>query len=84
MVSAQSYSIFLSFLDFLKKVCLFIICKYTVVVFRHQKRTFDLITDGCEPLCGCWDLNSGPSVEQSVLLTTEPSPQALKPFESEC
>ena len=73
MVSAQSYSIFLSFLDFLKKVCLFIICKYTVVVFRHQKRTFDLITDGCEPLCGCWDLNSGPSVEQSVLLTAEPS-----------
>jgi hypothetical protein len=28
--------------------------------------------DGCEPPCGCWDLNSGPSEEQSVLLTTEP------------
>ena len=28
--------------------------------------------------CGCWDLNSGPLEEQSVLLTTEPSlqPQA--------
>jgi hypothetical protein len=21
--------------------------------------------DGCEPPCGCWDLNSGPSEEQS-------------------
>jgi hypothetical protein len=38
----------------------------------HQKRSSDLITDGCEPVCGCWDLNSGPSEEQSVLLTTEP------------
>jgi hypothetical protein len=27
--------------------------------------------DGCEPPCGCWDLNSGPSGEQSVLLTIE-------------
>jgi hypothetical protein len=28
--------------------------------------------DGCEPPCGCWDLNSGPLEEQSVLLTAEP------------
>ena len=41
----------------------------------HQKRVSDLITDGCEPPCGCWDLNSGPSEEQSMLLTTEPSLQ---------
>jgi hypothetical protein len=35
----------------------------------------DLITDGCEPPCDCWDLNSGPLEEQSVLLTTEsPAP----------
>ena len=47
----------------------------------------DLITDGCEPPCGCWELNSGPLEEQSVLLTAEPSLQAesfffffLKPF----
>jgi hypothetical protein len=33
--------------------------------------------DGCEPPCGCWDLNSGPSEEQSVLLTAEPS---IQPF----
>ena len=32
-----------------------------------QKRASDLITDGCEPPCGSWDLNSGPPEEQSVL-----------------
>jgi hypothetical protein len=41
----------------------------------HQKRASDLITDGCELPRSCWDLNSGPSEEQSVLLTTEPSLQ---------
>ena len=34
-----------------------------------QKRTPNLITDGCEPPCGLWELNSGPLEEQSVLLT---------------
>ena len=34
-----------------------------------------LITDGCEPPCSCWELNSGPLEEQSVLLTAEPSHQ---------
>ena len=50
-------------------IYLLIICKYTVAVFRHQKRASDLITDGCEPPCGCWDLTSGPSEEQSGALT---------------
>jgi hypothetical protein len=41
-----------------------------------QKRHQIFVTDGCEPPpCGCWDLNSGPLEEQSVLLTTEPSHQ---------
>jgi hypothetical protein len=35
------------------------------------------ITDGCEPTCSCWDLNSGPLEEQSVLLTAEPFVQPL-------
>jgi hypothetical protein len=39
----------------------------------------DLVTDSCEPPCGCWDLNSGLSEEQSVLLTTEPSLQPMRP-----
>ena len=50
-----------------------------------QKKASNLIIDGCEPPCGCWDLNSGTLEEQSVLLTTEPSlqPQILGsvPFE---
>ncbi|XP_057616168.1 zinc finger protein 793-like [Chionomys nivalis] len=37
-----------------------------------QKRAPDPITDGCEPPCGCWELNSGPLEEQSMLLTSEP------------
>ena len=40
-----------------------------------QKRAPDLITDGCEPPCGCWELNSGPLEEQAMLLTAEPSLQ---------
>jgi len=44
----------------------------------HQKRASDPITDGYEPPCGCWELNSGPLEEQLVLLTTEPSGQPLE------
>ncbi|EGW02432.1 E3 ubiquitin-protein ligase NEDD4 [Cricetulus griseus] len=44
-----------------------------------QKRAQDLIRDGCEPPCGCWELNSGPLEEQSVLLTSESSLQPPKP-----
>ena len=40
-----------------------------------QKRAPDLIIDGCEPPCGCWELNSRPLEEQKVLLTAEPSLQ---------
>jgi hypothetical protein len=59
--------------DFLK-INLFHIYKYTVAVFRWTRRGHWIpITDGCEPPCGCWELNSGPLEEQSVLLTTEPS-----------
>jgi hypothetical protein len=48
--------------------------EYTVAIFRHTRR-YHLypITDGCEPLCGCWELNSGPLQEQPVSLTAEPS-----------
>jgi hypothetical protein len=39
------------------------------------KRASDLITDGCEPPCGCWELHLGPLEEQSVLLNAELSLQ---------
>jgi hypothetical protein len=57
-------------------IYLFIICKHTVAVFRHSRRGHQIfVMDGCEPPCGCWDLNLGPLEEQSALLTTEPSHQ---------
>jgi hypothetical protein len=40
-----------------------------------QKRASDSITDGCEPTCSCWELNSRPLEEQPVLFTAEPSLQ---------
>jgi hypothetical protein len=44
--------------------------KYIVAVFSHTRRGHRIpITDGCEPPCGCWDLNSGPSEEQVSALT---------------
>ena len=57
---------------------LYILCIYYVYILcsclqTHQKKTSDLITDGCEPSYGCWELNSEPLEEPSVLLTTEPS-----------
>ena len=61
-------------LIFLNK-SLFIYYIYSVLlacILAGQKREPDLITDGCEPPCGCWKLNSGPLEEQSVLLTSEP------------
>jgi hypothetical protein len=58
----------LSFFFF--KMYLFIIWKYIVAVFRHSRRGSQIsFTDGCEPPCDCWDLNSGPSEEQSGALT---------------
>jgi hypothetical protein len=62
-------------------IFIYFICKYTEAVFRHpRRRALDLIMDGCEPPCGCWDLNSGPSEEQSVLPTAEPLLQPKKTF----
>jgi hypothetical protein len=50
----------------------------TLSLFQtHQKRALDPITDVFEPPCGCWELNSGPLEEQSVLLTAEPSKPSL-------
>jgi hypothetical protein len=74
----EFYVIFFFFLllfVFIFKIYLFIV--HCSCVQTLQKRVPDLITDGCEPPCGCWALNSGPSEEQSVLLATEPSLQPL-------
>jgi hypothetical protein len=63
----------------LKRIYLFYVYEYIGCSLRtYQKKASDPITDGCEPPCGCWDLNSGPLEEQLVLLTTEPSLQLYK------
>jgi len=54
---------------------MYIICTQCCCLQTHQKRASNPITDGCEPPCVCWELNSGPLEEQSVLLTAEPSLQ---------
>jgi hypothetical protein len=46
----------------------------------HQKRASDPVTAGCEPLCGCWELNSRLLEEQPVRLTSEPTLQPSKVF----
>ena len=63
--------------SFLKNICLFVCLFVCSCLQTHQKRASDPITDGYESPCGCWELNSGPSEEQSVLLTAEPSLQTF-------
>ena len=55
----------------------YICTMYVPSVFRGQESASYPNTDGCELLCGCWELNSVPLEEQSVLLTTEPTLQPL-------
>ena len=45
----------------------------TAYTSTGQKRASDPLVDGCEPPCGCWELNSGSLVKRTVLLTAEPS-----------
>jgi hypothetical protein len=66
---------FTGFLKTLFILCIWILCS---CLQTHQKRASDPITDGCEPPCGCWELNSGPLEEQSMLLPAEPSLQPFK------
>jgi hypothetical protein len=55
---------------------------YMSTLQTHQKRASDPITDGFEPPCGFWELNSELLEEQLVLVTTEPSlqPSLFFPF----
>ena len=46
-------------------------CLHSHCLQTQQKRALDPIKDGCEPPCGCWELNSGPL--EGPKLTSEPS-----------
>ena len=76
--SHQPHLVFFLFVLF----CFVLLLRFIYFMWVHynslqtpQKRTSYPITDGCEAPCGCWELNSVPSEEQSVLLTAEPSLQ---------
>ena len=74
------YSVFILFFYFFKYLFIYYVYNIlSVCMPAGQKRAPDLI-DGCEPPCGCWELNSGPLEEQAVLLTTEPSLQPPFPL----
>ena len=66
---------------FLKKICLFV-CLFVCLMYMSALSAHipcmpeeGIRSDGCEPPCGCWELNSGPLEEQPVLLTAKPSLQ---------
>ena len=66
---------FLTVFIFILKICSFIM--YTVSwlhVFLQARRGHQIsLYDGYKSPCGCWELNSGPLEDQTVLLTSEPS-----------
>ena len=67
-----------SLLDFLFFFNIYLFAYYVYSILSAvQKRAPGLISDSCEPPCGCWELNSGPLEEQAMLLTAEPSLQPL-------
>ena len=49
--------------------------QHPVTANRGSTETSDPVIDGFEPPCGCWDWNSGPLEEKSVLLPAESSRQ---------
>jgi hypothetical protein len=54
--------VFLSFF-FFKDLFIYFMKVHCNCLETLQKRAPNLVMDGCEPPCGCWDLNSGPSEE---------------------
>jgi hypothetical protein len=55
------------FFFFLNKRIILCIGVHCSCLQTHQKRESDPNTDGCEPPCGCWELNSGPLEEHAAL-----------------
>ena len=79
----EELSVLLTTKPSLQALNLFYVYEYTVPVFRHTRRGHQIpITDGYEPLCGCWELNLEPLGDQSGLLTSEPSLQHPSPSPS--
>ena len=62
------------FQKFLLLLCIWVYCSY---LQTHQKRAPDYIADGWNLPCGCWELNSGPLEEQSMLWVISPAPEQV-------
>lgn len=58
----------LSFVKVFLMMYLFYVCTCTLSECTPacQERASGLIIDGYEPLCGCWELHSGPLEEQPM------------------
>ena len=67
----------INFMNFFLTFIYYVYNILSVFMPACQKREPDPITDGCEPTCGCWKLDSGPLEEQPMLLTSEPCLQPL-------
>lgn len=76
----MNLNIFLSFL-FLLKIYLFPLYIWVHCDFlqTHQEKASNSTTDGREPPCCCWDLNSGTREEQPMFFTAKPSLQPSCP-----
>ena len=62
-------------------VSLYEICWVPVEARRGPTSPWTGVTGGCEPLCGCWELNPGPLEEQLVLFNCRaisPAPEHPK------
>lgn len=61
----------------------FCLCGYVCIVYAWYLQTPEegigpfgtKVTDSCEPLYRCWELNSGLAQEQEVFFTGEPASQ---------
>jgi hypothetical protein len=71
----KTKTLMISFFFFFFKKIYYVYNILPACMLVHQKGAPDLITGGCEPPCGCWDLYSGPLEKQPMLLTSEPSLQ---------
>ena len=66
-----------------KRFYLYILCIcYCSFLQTHQKRASDPNTDGCEPLCGCWELIFGRAVSALTCYGISPA-LYLNSFESD-
>jgi hypothetical protein len=75
MVKTGISLVFLFLPFYFKELILFCICELHCTLSLSSdtpEEGIRFFTDGCEPPCGCWELNSGPLEEQLLLLIAEP------------